>query len=228
MKRTARISDLFVSYQGEGLYCGEKQIFVRFYGCNLNCDYCDEFHSQCERRVSKSALLKEVLNLSRESKTRVVSITGGEPLMQTDFLKEFLPLLKSRGFKILLETNAVLPNKFAEVRDFTDIISADIKLPSATGRNLWRRIERFLSSVPDGSYVKIVVTSKTRSEEIEKAFGLLKSLKKQIPIFIQPATRFMKVRPPKMAFFRSLMRLAENYKIEYEILPQQHVLWGVK
>ena len=39
---TAKISEIFFSIQGEGLYCGQKQVFLRFAGCNLACVYCDE------------------------------------------------------------------------------------------------------------------------------------------------------------------------------------------
>ena len=38
----ARIMEVFSSLQGEGVRLGERQIFVRFGGCNLQCDYCDE------------------------------------------------------------------------------------------------------------------------------------------------------------------------------------------
>jgi len=37
----ADIAEIFSSIQGEGLYVGRRQIFIRFCGCNLNCRYCD-------------------------------------------------------------------------------------------------------------------------------------------------------------------------------------------
>ena len=54
-------------------------------------------------------------------------MTGGEPLLQCRILKEFLPLIKEEA-KIYLETNATLPKNLEIIKDYIDIISADIKL----------------------------------------------------------------------------------------------------
>ena len=56
-----------------------------------------------------------------------VSLTGGEPQLHAEFLKEFLPLIKEET-KIYLETNATLPKNLETIKDYIDIISADIKL----------------------------------------------------------------------------------------------------
>ena len=121
-----KVNEIFASIQGEGPYVGYKQLFVRFCNCNLKCNYCDtEFmdgkdYNPCE-------LADEV---NKFSDVHSVSLTGGEPLLQIEFLKDFLPRVNK---KIYLETNATLADKFIEVKPFIDIVSADIKLESATG-----------------------------------------------------------------------------------------------
>ncbi|MBI2447469.1 MAG: 7-carboxy-7-deazaguanine synthase QueE, partial [Candidatus Omnitrophica bacterium] len=57
-----KISEIFSSIQGEGLYLGKRQIFVRFYGCNMRCAYCDTMPSRYEE-LSIDEVLKRI-NLS--------------------------------------------------------------------------------------------------------------------------------------------------------------------
>ena len=79
-----RISDVFESIQGEGPYVGERQIFVRLFGCNLNCKFCD---TKLERFDEYTApeLLDRILEF--RGNYHSISFTGGEPLLQKDFLK---------------------------------------------------------------------------------------------------------------------------------------------
>ncbi|NQU19323.1 7-carboxy-7-deazaguanine synthase QueE, partial [bacterium] len=116
----AKINDVFVSIQGEGKYLDQQQCFVRFYGCNLNCDYCDtklyDFKEYtCAELVDK---LKEIIG---QKNIKTISITGGDPLLQRDFLLEFLPKLKAEGFNNYLETNGVLYDELFDIIDYVDI-----------------------------------------------------------------------------------------------------------
>ena len=102
---TAPIAEIFTSIQGEGLYCGQKQVFLRFAGCNLACGYCDEpaaakGASAAEMSVKEASA--EVLRQVRESRARAVSLTGGEPLLHWKFIKALAPLFKKAGLAVHL------------------------------------------------------------------------------------------------------------------------------
>ncbi len=99
--KTARINEIFYSYQGEGPYQGVPQVFIRFSGCNLKCAYCDTDHSGYSLYNTEKLLMETLYYTDIHS----VSITGGEPLCHADFLSDFLPMLDK---KIYLETNGIL------------------------------------------------------------------------------------------------------------------------
>ena len=84
----AEITEIFSSIQGEGVFLGAKQIFVRFEKCNLNCVFCDESRDLGVNEYSPLELLKEVRALdASDGPHHSVSFTGGEPLLYWDFLK---------------------------------------------------------------------------------------------------------------------------------------------
>jgi organic radical activating enzyme len=235
---TAEISEIFVSIQGEGLYCGQKQVFVRFAGCNLACAYCDEPAAAkrrpkrclapfCERTVSSVAA--EVIKLARGSRARAVSLTGGEPLLNREFIKALAPALKKAGLAVHLETNGTLYRELAGLKGIADVIAMDIKPPSSTGgKAFWDEHVKFLAVAPEKTFVKIVVAAKTSAGDFKKAVNIAAKARKAIPFFIQPATPKGGVKPPsgeKLDFFYKLAAL----KLEdVKILPQMHKLWGIK
>src|SRR5574344_2769605 len=106
MTNTTKISEIFTSIQGEGLYIGVKQLFIRFCGCNLHCTYWDkdkEVNENC-MNFSVEDLIEYIKKFNLKT-IHSVSLTGGEPLLWADFLKSFLPLMNN---KIYLETNATM------------------------------------------------------------------------------------------------------------------------
>lgn len=174
-----KVNEIFASIQGEGPYVGYKQLFVRFCNCNLKCNYCDtEFmdgkdYNPCE-------LADEV---NKFSDVHSVSLTGGEPLLQVEFLKDFLPRVNK---KIYLETNATLADKLQDVKPFIDIVSADIKLESATGiKDTYKFHDKFFEACKGvETFAKIVFNSKITDDEIDKCCELGK--KYGIELILQP------------------------------------------
>ena len=201
MEKQADIIEIFSSIQGEGPYIGCRQIFVRFAGCNLSCNYCDtDFQPQDFCRVHKDSDVKKIRNpvsleqLIKEIKEfkrlpfHSISLTGGEPLMYVDFLVELLPKLKDTV--IYLETNGTLVKELEKIIEHIGIISTDVKLKSSTGAEFpAEKHKRFIETALSHNkeiFAKAVITSKTSDEEIKEVSDLLNSFGKDILLVLQP------------------------------------------
>lgn len=229
----APISEIFCSLQGEGLYLGQKQVFLRFAGCNLACGYCDEpaaLDTASAVTMAPEEAAAAVIKLARVKKARNVSLTGGEPLLRWRFIKALAPALKKAGLTLHLETNGVLHRELAAVKKLVDVVAMDIKLPSSTGgKARWADHKKFFSCAPERTFIKTVLTSKTSLADVERAVALTASVFPGAPFFIQPATaRRGKARPPSKKFVLQAGCLASSRLGRVKILPQQHPFWGVK
>lgn len=221
-----KINEIFSSIQGEGIYFGQRQVFVRFSGCNLSCGYCDtEFESF--REYEPEGLLKEIRSYGTDYPC--VSFTGGEPLGQKDFLKESLRLVKKNGYQTYLETNGTIPEALREVIDFVDIVAMDIKLPSSSGQadDYWMRHYDFLNIAKAKEvFVKAVVGANTSVNDFLKMLDLFKSLDYHGALVIQPNS--LESAPgldKKLTLFK---KLCADYLIPSCIIPQLHKLIGVR
>ncbi|MCX5696297.1 MAG: 7-carboxy-7-deazaguanine synthase QueE [Candidatus Omnitrophica bacterium] len=179
-----RIAEVFDSIQGEGLYLGEKQIFVRFYGCNLECRYCDTKLSSF-MEYEPEELFNE-LKLYRD-KYHSVSFTGGEPLLQKDFLREILKLTGKGNFKNYLETNGTLHKELKEVIDYIDIVAMDLKLPSSTGlSDMWEEHRLFLEIASQREvFVKTVICTYTKEEDFIRGLRLIREAAQEAILILQ-------------------------------------------
>lgn len=230
---TAPVAEIFVSTQGEGLFCGGRQVFLRFSGCNLRCSYCDEPASlETARAVDMTprAAAAAVIGLAKSKKARMVSLTGGEPLLQWRFIKALAPALKKAGLALHLETNGTLAAELARVKKYLDVVAMDIKLPSSGGgRPQWKAHRAFLAEAPQKTFVKVVITADSKMAEIGRAVRLAAAAGRTIPFFIQPVTpRRGGPRRPAAKFVEAACCLAAEKLARVSVLPQQHPLWGVK
>ncbi len=136
------IHEVFASIQGEGLFVGQPQVFVRVDGCPLRCRWCDTpqtwgLPSDSKQGTDWSAdpvrswcTAQEVAERVRELDPlgrRSVSLTGGEPLMWPGLVEQLRKLLP--GARLHLETAGAFPRTLERLLDQVDHVSADLKLP---------------------------------------------------------------------------------------------------
>jgi len=226
------------------MYVGERQTFIRFAGCNLTCAYCDtpqalvltkEFTVKTDKETKKHnnpASVQQLLELTLsfpKNLTHSVSLTGGEPLLQVDFLKNFLPELRKEKLPIYLETNGVLPKHLEEIIDLVDIVSFDIKLPSSTGLSpYWKEHKAALEiAYTKQVFTKVVVTKESRPKEIDEAASLIAEIDAEIPLIIQPVTPHGHIKRPLPEELFAFHAIAKRKLKQVRVIPQVHKLSGL-
>ena len=133
------VNEIFYSLQGEGIRAGTANVFVRFSGCNMECDVeegpkspggfrCDtEFVSS--RKQSLDELMQSILDIAPKSH-RAAILTGGEPGLQ--ITPELLSMLRANQFYIAIETNGSIP-----LPDGIDWITVSPKVAEHAIRQRW-------------------------------------------------------------------------------------------
>ena len=223
MDKSVFIKEIFESIQGEGPYIGYNQLFVRFSSCNLHCNYCDtDFKTELKSYTSKE-LAKEI---EQYKNIHSISLTGGEPLLSTDFLQEFLPLTNK---KIYLETNGTLFNELEKIINYIDIISMDIKLPSTTGMpDLFKEHDNFIKIAKKHSkeiFAKVVFDTNITDDEINKVIKIAKE--NNILIILQPKMDG-EILNLKTEFINKIFyRFVSKYQ-NIRLIPQVHKFLNVR
>ena len=104
-----RVSEIFYSIQGEGPTIGYPAVFLRLYGCNLRCVWCDSKYAWQKGEMQDDLAISEVVGAMTAKDmcdcSRLV-VTGGEPLLQSDALSELAQALI--GWDCELETNGTI------------------------------------------------------------------------------------------------------------------------
>ncbi|MBI2911426.1 MAG: 7-carboxy-7-deazaguanine synthase QueE [Chloroflexi bacterium] len=141
------VSEIFVSVQGEGADVGFPTTFVRLWGCNLTCSWCDTKYTWQTRRFEEMPLGK-ILERALAPDTPWVSITGGEPLIHPEeALRELVVALRQAGRRVNLESNATMfPQRLYRK---IDRFSLSPKFGSS-GQNAWDQqvVDTYLRLVP--------------------------------------------------------------------------------
>lgn len=242
--QTIPVDEIFASIQGEGPYVGQRHIFLRFIGCDLHCSYCDtpdavktgigdlrscrvQTSPESFDRVEMANPLSQTLLTETCERLRIagpskpcLSLTGGEPLLHADFLLQWLPGMR-RSFRIYLETNGVRYEAMRQLAGLVDVVSMDIKLPSATGQQeRWKDHDTFLEAARGKEvFIKAVVTRDTDPGDLWRAVLLVAQRNSRIPFIIQPASG---VLVPQADMLLSLQNKALTMLEDVRVIPQVH------
>lgn len=237
-----KISEIFFSYQAEGLYIGAPTIFIRFSGCNLNCYYCDEKKLKKVKNV-KIKSVKDIINFLKNTVTKnkvdFISLTGGEPLIQKgieDLVNNIILLKKKKKFKIYLETNASMPSVLEKIIKKVDVISLDLKIPldDKKRKNILKEFKKCVSICQRNKkiyFVKLIVGGKVLYPK--SLTYLLKNVIKSLnlkEIILQPVTEDFKGYSKNLFFnLCNIFSIIKKNVPNIYIIPQLHrTIWSIK
>lgn len=204
-----RVTEIFLSVQGESLAQGLPTVFVRLTGCPLRCRYCDTAYAFTGgRRLALDEVLAEVARLG----TRWVTVTGGEPLAQPGCLP-LLARLCDAGHEVSLETSGALDVSGVDPRV---VKVMDIKTPGSgeSHRNRWENLHH----LGPRDQIKVVVRDRA---DYEWAREVIRSrrLAERWPVLLSPSHG--ELDPAELAEWILADRLPVRLQLQLHKL-----LWG--
>jgi 7-carboxy-7-deazaguanine synthase len=170
------VNEIFTSIQGESTASGRPCTFVRLTGCNLRCSYCDTAYAFHE---GESMTVEAIAGEVNRRQTRFVTITGGEPLIQSDSA-DLIKRLLNDGFEVQVETSGAIDTANVDPRAR---IILDVKTPGSgeSDKINWRAIERLTSR----DEAKFVIVDRADYEFARKLIRAGR-LPEDVPVLFSP------------------------------------------
>ena len=177
-----RITEIFLSIQGESSHAGKPCAFVRLTGCPMRCVWCDSVYTFTGgERIS----FEEIFARLKEFGCNLVEVTGGDPLAQKN-VYSFITKLLDEGYEVLIETGGFFSTENVDARAK---IILDVKCPASgeSVRNHWANLERLrkekdevkfvIADLNDWEFAKEIITehdleSRTKEILISPIFGV--------------------------------------------------------
>ena len=202
------VTEVFTSIQGETTFAGWPSSFIRLSGCNLRCRWCDTRYAYEQGEQREIGELVEAV----ASGPTLVSVTGGEPLLQED-TPRLLTALADSGHRVIVETNGSLPVDSLDPRCHRIV---DLKPPSSgeVGSTLWDNLS-YLSARDE---VKIVIADRGDFEWAENVVAV-RRLPGEISVNFSPAHGMLAPRQLAEWILASGLHVRLNLQLHRLIWP---------
>ena len=190
-----KVVEIFKSIEGEGVRAGLPVTFIRLYGCNLRCEYCDTKYSYAEVDEKNTPpyctmTVEEVVEAVMRLGCQTVTITGGEPLIHSG-IEKLIDLLLMVGCEINIETNGTRPVPSKYRSEERIIFTMDYKCP---GSGMNDKMESYpFDTLRDHDVLKFVVSDE---RDLDKMVEVLETIKTTPAVFVSPV--FDKIEPAQI------------------------------
>jgi 7-carboxy-7-deazaguanine synthase len=239
-KARARVSEIFTSIEGEGIFVGKKTLFIRFSGCHLKCRWCDTKYalpldSGTEYQIDE---IEDLIIRELQPFTYKVNFTGGEPLLQTDAVIKLADFIKKQtNLKTYIESSCFDSELFSEVLPYIDICKIEFKTDDSKvvenevyNSLLLNEIKCLELAVESNktTYIKIVVTNSTNLESFKNlVYNISKKIKPSdiLGFIIQPSHG---VDQPTVNKLLDTYDIVQPMFPEVRIIPQLHKEIGAR
>ena len=239
-KARARVSEIFTSIEGEGIFVGKKTLFIRLSGCHLKCRWCDTKYalpldSGTDYQIDE---IKDLIIKELQPFTYKVNFTGGEPLLQTEAVIELADFIKKQtNVKTYMESSCFDSELFSKVLPYIDICKIEFKTDDSKvvedeeyDNLILNEIKCLELSVESNkaTYIKIVVTNSTNLESFKNlVYNISKKIKPSdiLGFIIQPS---FGIDQPTVNKLLDTYDIVQPIFPEVRIIPQLHKEIGAR
>jgi len=220
-----RINSIYLATEGEGVWIGTVQIFVRFNGCGIGCDNCDSSYTWSFNgglEMSLLEVLAEIDKVGHNGLIRRVSITGGDPLncKNIDAALALAQSLKEKNYYLNIEASG---DRVAhDLFTLADFISIDYKTPSSGVTTPLNVLTQMIDQFSGKFQVKSVIENIQDFNYVKNAYAEIKKDQggSHFAWVLTPSYNTNETFPKER--FKNILNWNESHGGFFRVVGQQH------